>query len=96
MAFLLFREGVLALLIVLTEVGNILTLGVFAEHKFLFIPVADVLAGIGVGTKLVQMHGIWCVGYLGGTLYCCWALLSCHMCILLPWPYRDFLPLSFQ
>ncbi len=75
--FLVFLEGVLALLIVLTEAGNILTLVVVARNKslrkenFLLIPslaVADALAGIGVFVNLLQIHGIWCVDYLGGTL----------------------------
>ncbi len=77
MPYLFFLGGVMALLIILTEAGNTLTLVVIALHKslrtedFLFIPslaVADAVAGIGLAANLLQNHGILCVDYLGGTL----------------------------
>ncbi len=71
---LIFQTVFSVFVIVLTEVGNILTLVVFIKHKslrkknFLFIPslaAADALAGLGMAVKFA---GFWCTKYLGGTL----------------------------
>ncbi len=71
--FLIFGGGIAALLITLTEVGNILTLIVVMQHRslrrktFLFIPslaAADILVGIGFAIRLAQVRGLWCADTL--------------------------------
>ena len=76
--FLIFQAAVTVFLVILTEVGNILTLIVVIKYKslrkksFLFIPslaAADALAGLGVAINSIQaFEEVWCPNYLGGTL----------------------------
>ncbi len=92
--FFTFGGGVCALLIALTEVGNILTLIVVLQHislrmkNYLFIPslaAADILVGIGVAFNLAQAQGTWCADYLTWTLsfiVFCYGLFLSHAHIL--------------
>ncbi len=76
--FLIFQGIVIITLIVLTEMGNILTIVAVAKFKtlrkqnFIFIPslaAADALAGLGVGINVLSaMESIWCTDALGSTL----------------------------
>ena len=104
--FLMFEAGILALLVAIALVGNIFTLIVVAQNRtlrkenFLFIPslaVADSLAGIGLTLSLVQIPGLWCVSFLGGTLTM--MMVTCALFVshvhILAMALQRFLAISF-